>query len=285
MTERETPLIDIQHLEKSFVHRGQQLTVLKDLNVRIYPGDMMAIMGSSGAGKSTLLQVMGTLDAPTEGKMYFGGEDIFLRSAAGLARFRNQQIGFVFQFHHLLPEFTALENVMMPGLIGRMSRRRAEERAQELLESVGLKARVHHQPGELSGGEQQRVAIARALFKKPRLLLADEPTGNLDLKTGAGIHAILRDLNEKTGVTVIVVTHDPRLAETMPIRVLVDQGQLIPQKPGDERLAGRLPEDVMNRRPQDPGHQRLVDALREEGPKLETKDGGEDRASSGAGIS
>ncbi len=272
MTDSATPLIDIQQLTKRFVHRGQRLTVLEDLNVRIYPGDMIAIMGPSGAGKSTLLQLIGTLDAPTEGTMHFDGEDIFRRSSSGLARFRNEQIGFVFQFHHLLPEFTALENVMMPGLIGRMSRGKAERRARELLEDVGLEGRVHHQPGELSGGEQQRVAVARALFKKPRLLLADEPTGNLDLKTGAGIHAILRELNEKTGVTVIVVTHDPRLAETMPIRVLVDQGQLIPQKPGDERLVGRLPEELMARSPATAGQKRLVDAVNDKGTdELESK--------------
>lgn len=261
MTKSETPLIDIQGLSKSFRHRGEELTVLKDLDFRIYRGDRIAIMGPSGAGKSTLLQLLGTLDAPTDGTMLFDGEDVFRRSSSGLAKFRNEQIGFVFQFHHLLPEFTALENVMMPGLIGRMSQREAEERARELLEEVGLAQRVHHQPGELSGGEQQRVAVARALFKKPRLLLADEPTGNLDLRTGAGIHAILRELNEKTGVTVIVVTHDPRLAETMPIRVLVDEGRLIPQQPGDERIQDRLPEALIDARPQEPGQMRLVKAV------------------------
>ncbi|RAL23762.1 lipoprotein-releasing system ATP-binding protein LolD [Lujinxingia litoralis] len=247
-----TPLIELEKISRRFEHRGQELAVLRDLNFRIFAGDQVAIMGPSGAGKSTLLQLLGTLDAPTDGTMRFDGEDIFARSSSGLARFRNDQVGFVFQFHHLLPEFTALENVMMPGLIGRMRKSVAEERAMELLEKVGLKERVHHQPGELSGGEQQRVAIARALFKKPRLLLADEPTGNLDLKTGAGIHAVLRELNQSTGVTVVVVTHDPNLAETMPIRVLVDQGQLIPQIPGDARLEGRLPEELLHREPRDP---------------------------------
>ena len=261
MTDGTTPLIDLRGVTKRFEHRGETLTVLQDLDFRIFPGDRIAIMGPSGAGKSTLLQVMGTLDAPTQGQMYFDGEDIFQRSSRGLARFRNDQIGFVFQFHHLLPEFTALENVMMPGLIGRMPRRKAEKRARELLEDVGLGERIHHQPGELSGGEQQRVAVARALFKKPRLLLADEPTGNLDLRTGAGIHAILRELNEKTGVTVVVVTHDPRLAEAMPIRVLVDEGRLIPQRPGDEQVEGRIPDELMDAEPQAPGQLRLVEAV------------------------
>ena len=272
MTESNTPLIDIQGLSKRFEHRGQDLTVLKDLDFRLFEGDRVAIMGPSGAGKSTLLQLMGTLDAPTTGKMYFNGEDIFERSSSGLARFRNDQIGFVFQFHHLLPEFTAVENVMMPGLIGRMNRGEAEDRALKLLEDVGLKERVHHQPGELSGGEQQRVAVARALFKKPRLLLADEPTGNLDLRTGAGIHAILRELNETTGVTVVVVTHDPRLAETMPIRLFVDQGRLIPQQAGDPRVEGRVPDELMDSEPTEPGQLRLQKAVLENEARVAESD-------------
>jgi lipoprotein-releasing system ATP-binding protein len=222
------PLIEARGLTKRFVHRGRELTVLDDLDMEVAAGDMIAIMGPSGVGKSTLLQIIGTLDRPTGGKLYFDGEDIFARSASKLAQFRNEQIGFVFQFHHLLPEFTALENVMLPGLIHRMRRSKAESRASELLEMVGLAERVHHQPGELSGGEQQRVALARALFMKPRLLLADEPTGNLDLKTGAGIHAILRELNEELGITVLVVTHDPRLAAQMPQQLRVDGGKIVP---------------------------------------------------------
>ncbi len=263
MSESTTPLIELQGLTKRFEHRGEELTVLEDLNYKVFPGDRVVIMGPSGAGKSTLLQLMGTLDSPTQGKMYFDGEDIFNRSSKGLARFRNEQIGFVFQFHHLLPEFTALENVMMPGLIGRMNRNEAEDRARELLGEVGLAERIHHQPGELSGGEQQRVAVARALFREPRLLLADEPTGNLDPRTGAGIHGILRDLNEKMGVTVIVVTHDPRLAETLPIRVLVDRGRLIPQEPGDRKLEGRVPESLLDAEPEQEGQRRLVQAISE----------------------
>ncbi len=257
----DAPLIELQGLTKRYHHRGEELVVLEGVDLKIFKGDQVAIMGPSGAGKSTLLQVMGTLDAPTEGRMLFDGDDIFERNAAQLARFRNQQVGFVFQFHHLLPEFTALENVMMPGLIGRMGKDEARGRGEELLDQVGLGERLHHQPGELSGGEQQRVAIARALFRKPRLLLADEPTGNLDLRTGAGIHATLRELNETTGVTIIVVTHDPHLAETMPIRVLVDEGRLIPHQPGDSRVAGRIPEELMDAEPRQPGQRRLQEAL------------------------
>lgn len=251
-SESENPLVELDDLTKRFEHRGDELTVLEDMNLSVYPGDRIAIMGPSGAGKSTLLQVMGTLDDPTSGHVRFEGEDIFQRSEAGLAEFRNRQIGFVFQFHHLLPEFTALENVMMPGLIHRMNRTEAADRAEELLGMVGLSDRVQHQPGELSGGEQQRVAIARALFMKPRLILSDELTGNLDLKTGAGIHAILRDLNERLGITVVVVTHDPRLAEQMPIKLVVDGGKLLPFEAGDERVRGRIPDDLMNREPTDP---------------------------------
>jgi lipoprotein-releasing system ATP-binding protein len=248
----EQPLVELDDLTKRFHHRGRDLTVLEDMNLSVYKGDRIAIMGPSGAGKSTLLQVMGTLDDPSSGTVRFDGEDVFTRDEDGLAKFRNREIGFVFQFHHLLPEFTALENVMMPGLISRMNRTEAADRAEELLDMVGLAERLEHQPGELSGGEQQRVAIARALFMKPRLILSDELTGNLDLKTGAGIHAILRDLNERLGVTVVVVTHDPRLAEQMPIKLVVDDGKLLPFEAGDERVRGRIPDHLMDREPSNP---------------------------------
>lgn len=243
----DTPLLEMQKLSKSFHHRGRLLDVLREVDLTIMAGDRVSIMGPSGAGKSTLLQIMGTLDSPSGGKLIFDGQDIFSRSSTALAKFRNAHVGFVFQFHHLLPEFTALENVMMPGLIARQARPEAEARARELLERVGLTERLQHQPGELSGGEQQRVAIARALFMKPRLLLADEPTGNLDLSTGAEIHALLRELNETTGITIVVVTHDPRLADEMDVQLLVDQGQLVPLKAGDERTRGRLPEHLISR--------------------------------------
>lgn len=249
MTERKEPLIRLEKLSKQFDHRGGKLSVLKSIELKLYEGDMVSIMGSSGAGKSTLLQIIGALDWPTGGRYLFGGEDVFARSAASLARFRNEQIGFVFQFHHLLPEFTALENVMMPGLIARQKRDKAQKRATELLEMVGLADRLNHQPGELSGGEQQRVAIARALFMKPRLLLADEPTGNLDLSTSSGIHKVIRELNESLGITVVIVTHDPRLADQMAVRLLVDDGYIIPYESGDERLGDRIPEEHLHRQP------------------------------------
>lgn len=246
MSENKSPLIETKNLTKRFLHRGKTLTVLEDMDLRVYAGDRIVIMGPSGAGKSTLLQVLGTLDEPTSGRVVFDGEDLFSKSSSQRAKFRNKEVGFVFQFHHLLPEFTALENVALPGLIARMPRSEAEGRAEELLGQVGLSERLQHQPGELSGGEQQRVAIARALFMKPRLLLADEPTGNLDLKTGAGIHAVLRELNEETGVTVIVVTHDTHLANQMPIKLVVDEGRLIPFEPGDETVGDRIPAPLLD---------------------------------------
>jgi lipoprotein-releasing system ATP-binding protein len=221
-------LLKIEGLVREFEHRGKKLRVLDGLDAVFHRGDMAAIMGASGAGKSTLLQIIGTLDTPTGGKVSFEGVDVFARSASALAKFRNEQIGFVFQFHHLLPEFTALENVMMPGLIAKMRKPDAERQAHELLERVGLADRVNHKPGELSGGEQQRVAMSRALFMKPRLLLADEPTGNLDLQTGAGIHGLLKQLNEELNLTILVVTHDPRLAELMPQRYRVADGKIGP---------------------------------------------------------
>ena len=243
------PLIKLDKLTKTYGHRDGLLTVLDEVDLLLYGGDMVSIMGESGAGKSTLLQIIGTLDSPSSGQYLFGGEDVFARKSKHVAAFRNERIGFVFQFHHLLPEFTALENVMMPGLIGRMKRSEAERRAEDLLARVGLADRVGHQPGELSGGEQQRVAIARALFMGPRVLLADEPTGNLDQKTSAGIHRVLRELNESTGITIIIVTHDARLANEMPIQLLVADGKILPFNPGDERIGDRLPEELLHRRP------------------------------------
>ncbi len=253
MTEpEESALIELRQLTKRYTHRGGPLTVLDEVDLKLMRGDMVSIMGASGAGKSTLLQILGTLDEPTEGNYLFDGEYVFKRSSNDVAKFRNQQIGFVFQFHHLLPEFTAIENVMMPGLIGRMKKTEAAGRAAELLELVGLKERMQHQPGELSGGEQQRVAIARALFMKPKLLLADEPTGNLDLSTSGGIHHTLQKLNEEVGITIVIVTHDPRLAEQMTIQLLVDSGKIIPFHKGDERIGQRLPEELLMRSPTKP---------------------------------
>jgi lipoprotein-releasing system ATP-binding protein len=240
MIDHPAPLMELRGIRKYFEHRGNHLDVLHDLDLRIFPGDRISIIGPSGAGKSTLLHLMGTLDRPSAGTIRFGDEEILLRKDSDLAKFRNKEIGFIFQFHHLLPEFTALENTMLPGLIGRRSKADCQRRAEELLDSVGLMDRLHHQPGELSGGEQQRVAIARALFMEPKLLLADELTGNLDHKTGAETHGLLIALNERTGITIVVVTHDPRLAEEMAIRLRVEDGRLVAVGEADAEVKSRL---------------------------------------------
>ena len=203
------------------------------------PGDMIAIVGASGVGKSTFLQLLGTLDLPTSGSIKFDGEELTTMSASRLAEFRNRRIGFVFQFHHLLPEFTALENVMMPALIQRIATEHARKLARDILGRVGLAHRLTHRPGELSGGEQQRVALARAMVLEPSLLLADEPTGNLDRSTGEAIHQLFLDLNRERGSTLLVVTHNPDLAAILPRRLrMIDGGRLIeddvppPYRPG-----------------------------------------------------
>lgn len=219
--------IIVRDLTKSFVHGGRSLHVLKDLNFDLERGDMAAVMGASGAGKSTLLHVLGTLDLPTAGSIVFNDEEITKMGPTRLANFRNRSIGFVFQFHHLLPEFTALENVMMPCLISRMDKEQAMRRAKVILDQVGLSERLSHRPGELSGGEQQRVALARAMVLEPALLLADEPTGNLDTHTGKEIHKLFFDLNRDRGTTMIIVTHNPRLAELMPRCLRMEDGGLV----------------------------------------------------------
>jgi lipoprotein-releasing system ATP-binding protein len=205
---------------------GHSLEVLKGINLEIGEAELLAIVGPSGAGKSTLLHCMGTLDAPTAGTIELGGEDVTKISGAKLAALRNRTIGFVFQFHHLLPEFSALENVMMPGLIQGKSKNEMTGRAQSLLGEVGLADRVTHRPGELSGGEQQRVALARALVLEPKLLLADEPTGNLDTATSASIHDLFFEINAKRKTTIVVVTHNASFAERMPRIVHLRDGQV-----------------------------------------------------------
>jgi lipoprotein-releasing system ATP-binding protein len=219
-------LVTISDLKKSFQHMGRTLEVLKGIDLTIYAGQILAIVGQSGAGKSTLLHCMGTLDLPSSGRIRLGNEELTTMSGSRLAAVRNRDIGFVFQFHHLLPEFTALENVMVPGLIQGRPRREMEKRAQSLLEEVGLSNRASHRPGELSGGEQQRVAVARALALDPKLVLADEPTGNLDSATSDAIHDLFFQINREHGTTIIVVTHNPAFAESMPRVVRMLDGRV-----------------------------------------------------------
>jgi lipoprotein-releasing system ATP-binding protein len=219
-------LVVASNVKKSFRHMGRKLEVLRGVDMEIHDGEMIGIIGPSGAGKSTLLHCIGTLDAPTEGTIVLAGEEVTKLTGARLAELRNRTIGFVFQFHHLLPEFSALENVFMPGLVQGKSRKEVEPRALALLEEVGLKERVLHRPGELSGGEQQRVALARALFLEPRLLLADEPTGNLDSATSAQIHELFFAINAQRGTTIVVVTHNPALAERMARVVTLQDGRV-----------------------------------------------------------
>lgn len=220
------PLVRIEGLGKTYLMGEKRLEVLRGLDLEIARGDLVALTGPSGAGKSTFLHLLGTLDVPTRGRILFEGEDVFERGEDALAAFRNEAIGFVFQSHHLLPEFTALENAMMPAMIRRIARGEARRQAAEMLGLVGLGDRMEHRPGELSGGEQQRVALARALCLRPRLLLADEPTGNLDPQTADGIHALLADLNARMGITAVVVTHNERLAAALPRRLRLVQGRL-----------------------------------------------------------
>jgi lipoprotein-releasing system ATP-binding protein len=219
--------VEVRGLTKEFEHGGRRLEILRGIDLILEPGEMVAVVGASGVGKSTLLHVLGTLDAPTGGKIFFNGVDLTRLAPSPLADFRNRSIGFVFQFHHLLPEFTALENTMMPALIQRTPRAEAERQARAILDRVGLAARVTHRPGELSGGEQQRVALARALIAGPSLLLADEPTGNLDTRTGGEIHELFFELNRERGTTMLIVTHNPDLANRMPRRVHMVDGRLV----------------------------------------------------------
>ncbi len=224
-------LLEAVRMTKEF-ERGNAppLRVLADVSLTLYRGECATIVGASGAGKSTLLHCVGTLDLPTRGQILFSGTDVVTLPPPELARFRNHTIGFVFQFHHLLPEFSALENVMMPAMIARLPNKEAKHRAEELLDAVGMTDRLTHRPGELSGGEQQRVAIARALVMRPRLLLADEPTGNLDTKTSREVHQLLFRLNEEQKITMLIVTHNPELASQVPRRIRMKDGRLI----GDE---------------------------------------------------
>jgi len=200
--------------------------VLKGISLSVAAGETIALVGASGAGKSTLLHIMGALDKPTAGKVIFNGKDIFQLNDVSLASFRNRSVGFVFQFHHLLPEFSALENVMMPALIGGMRKEEAVILAENLIRDVGLSHRSTHKPGELSGGEQQRVAIARALVLSPAMLLADEPTGNLDTKTSDDIHALLTGIQREKGIALVIVTHNESLAARMGKTIRLVDGRI-----------------------------------------------------------
>ena len=218
--------LEVKDLHKAYEKGATTIEVLRGASFSLTKGDMVSVTGASGAGKSTLLHLIGTLDAPDRGTIRYEGRDLGTLTSGELADFRNHEIGFVFQFHHLLPEFSALENVMMPALIRRLPRSDAEARATKVLREVGLAQRFLHRPGELSGGEQQRVALARALVLDPPLLLADEVTGNLDERTGEEIHHLLFELNEQRGVTLVVVTHNMSLANRMPRRLLVEGGMV-----------------------------------------------------------
>ena len=208
-------LLKALDLKKTFISGSERIEVLKGVNLEVASGELVGIVGASGSGKTTLLQILGTLDSATSGRIIFAGEELTGLSEEKLCRHRNRNIGFIFQFHHLLPEFTALENVMMPGLIGGISRSSLLTKASGLLEEVGLDHRLDHRPGELSGGEQQRVALARALIMEPSLLLADEPTGNLDSKSGRGVFDLLQELGRSLSLATIMVTHNLELTQDM----------------------------------------------------------------------
>jgi lipoprotein-releasing system ATP-binding protein len=233
--ERGEVLVRIENLSKEFSTGEGAIHVLKGVDYEIQAGERIAIVGQSGVGKSTLLHILGTLDHPSEGRILFRGEDVFQKSSAELARLRNAFVGFVFQFHHLLPEFSAIENVMMPGLIAHRDFDEMRERAREMLGEVDLLHRLEHRVGKLSGGERQRVAVARALVMDPPLVLADEPTGNLDPSTGDQIAELLFQMNLTRGTTLVVVTHSTRMARKLGRVAVLRDGHL---EDGDDQWAG-----------------------------------------------
>ncbi len=220
-------MIDVVGLYKTFPMGGRELVVLNDINLRIARGELIAIIGASGAGKSTLLQILGTLDRPTKGTVSFEGQNLFQLTEQQQAEFRNRRVGFVFQFHHLLPEFTALENACLPAMIQKREMADVIGEATKLLGEVGLGDRLHHKPGELSGGEQQRVSVARALMQQPDLVLADEPTGNLDSHTGDALFTLLRQLNRSRGTTFVIVTHNDKLSAQADRIISMQDGMII----------------------------------------------------------
>ena len=220
-------LLTVRDLHKSFYEGGAEIHVLRGLNLDLAEGERLAIVGESGVGKSTLLHVLGTLDRPNSGKIFYAGKELPLGDEPALCAFRNRELGFVFQFHYLLPDFSALENVMFPALIQGIDAARAKGDAEKLLELVGLKDRKSHRPGKLSGGEQQRVAVARAVILKPRLVLADEPTGSLDMRIGEEVQELLFRLNEEHNIALIIATHNREFAEKIGRRAELKAGQLI----------------------------------------------------------
>jgi len=224
----ETPVkIRIRELVKTFRHNAIQVPVLTGVDLDIFPGEALAVVGASGVGKSTLLHILGTLERPSGGQVLWDGVDVFAMEDKSLAAFRNRKVGFVFQFHHLLSEFNALENVMMPALIARQSEEAAREKAEAILVRVGLKERLTHRVSTLSGGEHQRVAVARALVLDPEVLLADEPTGNLDPKSGARVQHLILELNRERGLTSVIVTHNPELAQVLDRRITLRDGKAV----------------------------------------------------------
>ncbi|HDP99993.1 MAG TPA: ABC transporter ATP-binding protein [bacterium] len=210
---KKNPLLLTDNIYKNYQLGRSSVEVLKGIDLEIYEGEIVAVIGPSGVGKSTLLHILGVLDRPSSGKLYINGDDIFLYDDKKLANYRNKTIGFVFQFHHLLPEFDALENIMLPGMIAGLPKSMLRERAESLLNDVGLSERMHHRPNELSGGEQQRVAVARAIINSPKLLLADEPSGNLDRQSAKALHELFWDLNGNLNQTMVLVTHNLELAK------------------------------------------------------------------------
>jgi lipoprotein-releasing system ATP-binding protein len=223
-------LLQAEGLTKSYQKDGNSVHVLQGVDLTIQEGETVAILGSSGAGKSTLLHVLGTLEPPTQGRIHYFGQDVNQFPAEKLSRFRNREIGFIFQFHYLLQEFTALENVLMPALIAGEDRQKYEDRAAVLLKEVGLGHRLTHRPAELSGGEQQRVALARALVMHPRLLLADEPTGNLDSSNAQMVKDLFLQLSESRGVTIALVTHDEEIAKNFSRQLVMRDGKILSDK-------------------------------------------------------
>jgi lipoprotein-releasing system ATP-binding protein len=222
-------LLSVRNLQKSFVEGGQEIHVLRGVSLELAEGERIAVVGESGVGKSTLLHLLGTLDRPTGGEILYRGKPLPLDDEAALSQFRNREIGFVFQFHYLLPDFTALENVMFPALIQGIAPGQARALAERLLDQVGLKERKNHRPGKLSGGEQQRVAVARSVVLQPKLILADEPTGSLDVRIGEEVQDLLFRLNEENGVALIVATHNREFAARIGRRVELRDGRLFSQ--------------------------------------------------------